>query len=89
MKKPTLRDISDKLDIIEGKLDEVLRRIAPRPLPEKTQIIARNEPEDKPSPHRASLAARSNECVHQLTAHLDRIHPTVRSLIRTWGPYEA
>ena len=63
MKKPTLRDISDKLDIIEGKLDEVLRRIAPRPLPEKTQIIARKEPEYKPSPHRASLAARSNECV--------------------------
>ena len=57
-KRFQLRDIGDKLDNIEGKVDELLSRIAPKPLREKSQIIAQNEPEYRPSSHSASLTAR-------------------------------
>ena len=84
-------DILVRLDVIDGKLDELLRRIPPKPVPEKTEIIARNEPEYRPSSHQRSLSARSETELESLAfrpstdaeprVHMHPVkHPTLGSL---------
>jgi len=71
----SLRDICDKLDILAGKVDELLRRVPPGKPLEKSEIVAHNEP----------LAAREHDSAPLVDEPLRSYPPNIPRIDKNLG----
>ena len=81
----SLRDICDKLDILAGKVDELLRRVPPGKPLEKSEIVAHNEPQHRPSSYSASRAAREHDSAPLVDEPLRSYPPNIPRIDKNLG----